>query len=189
MLKKEARKLYRKKRENISHSQKEKWHDLILIQFQKLRLPFIETLFSYIVMESHNEIDPSNIVRFLKFNNPELITVYPVCEFPDCTMKAIVADDDDEFTLNQFGTLEPTYGPELNPKEIDLLIVPLLCFDKKGYRVGYGKGFYDKFLTNCREDVIKIGLSYFEPIDEITDRDEFDVPLNYCVTPDHIYVF
>lgn len=189
MLKKEARKLYKEKRKAIIHSQKEKWDDLILIQFQTLNLPFIETLFSYVAMESHNEIDPENIIRFLKFTNPELITAYPVCDLNDNTMKAVAACDDDEFTLNQFGTLEPCGNEELNTQDIDLIIVPLLCFDKKGYRVGYGKGFYDKFLAKCREDVIKIGLSYFKPINEITDRDEFDVALDYCVTPNQVFSF
>lgn len=189
MLKRDARKLYREKRKAVSHAQKEKWDDLILIQFQKLNLPFIETAFSYIAMGSHNEIDPFNIIRFLKFTNPQLITAYPVCDFSNGTMKAVVANDDDEFTPNRFGTLEPCGDNELDSWEIDLIIVPLLCFDKNGYRVGYGKGFYDKFLTHCREDVIKIGLSYFEPADEITDRNEFDVALRYCITPREIFEF
>ena len=188
MLKKEARKLYRDKRKAISNSQREKWDDLILVQFQKLNLPFVETLFSYVAMESHNEIDPSNIIRFLKFTNPELIVAYPVCNLNDHTMKAIIARDD-EFTLNQLGIPEPCSNQELTAQDIDLIIVPLLCFDKEGYRVGYGKGFYDKFLTGCNDDVIKIGLSYFDPVDKIGDREEFDVPLNYCVTPYQIYDF
>jgi len=67
--------------------------------------------------------------------------------------------------------------------------VPLLAVDKKGYRVGYGKGFYDKFLPSCKKECLKIGFSYFEPVDEITDKDQFDVPLELCITPHNIYVF
>jgi 5-formyltetrahydrofolate cyclo-ligase len=55
--------------------------------------------------------------------------------------------------------------------------------------VGYGKGCYDRFLALCRPDIIKIGFSYFEPINEISDTDKFDIPLNYCITPERIYEF
>ena len=71
---------------------------------------------------------------------------------------------------------------------IDMVFVPLLIFDKQGYRVGYGKGFYDKYLAQCRVDCLKVGFSYFEPI-EIEGTREFDVPLNLCITPNSIYVF
>jgi 5-formyltetrahydrofolate cyclo-ligase len=64
----------------------------------------------------------------------------------------------------------------------------LIC-DTKGYRVGYGKGFYDRYLAHCRKDVVKIGFSYFDPVEKITDTDQFDVPLTYCITPQHIYEF
>ena len=70
-----------------------------------------------------------------------------------------------------------------------MVLVPLLAFDSKGYRVGYGKGFYDRFLKQCRNDCVKIGLSYFEPIDAINDAGEFDVPLDFCITPQKAYVF
>ena len=75
------------------------------------------------------------------------------------------------------------------PAEIDLVIVPLLCFDKKGNRVGYGKGYYDRFLKQCRKDCIKIGFSYFDPIDQVEDINKFDVKLDYGITPDAIYQF
>ena len=60
---------------------------------------------------------------------------------------------------------------------------------KKGHRVGYGKGFYDKFLSECKPDAIKIGLSFFEPEELITDVFESDVKLDYCVTPNSIHAF
>jgi 5-formyltetrahydrofolate cyclo-ligase len=75
------------------------------------------------------------------------------------------------------------------PQEIDLVIVPLLAFDEKGIRVGYGKGYYDRYLKDCREDCLKVGFSYFEAVERIEDADEFDVPLDFCITPNRIYVF
>ena len=67
--------------------------------------------------------------------------------------------------------------------------MPLLCCDRRGFRVGYGKGFYDKFLSRCRPDCLKIGLSFFEPTEIIADINDYDVKLDYCVTPENRYKF
>lgn len=64
-----------------------------------------------------------------------------------------------------------------------MVLVPLLSFDRRGHRVGYGKGYYDRFLRKCRPDCQKVGLSIFEPIDEISDANENDEPLDAAVTP------
>jgi len=90
---------------------------------------------------------------------------------------------------NKWNVPEPVEGIEVHENKIDVVFIPLIAFDKKGNRVGYGKGYYDIFLHKCRKDVIKIGLSFFEAIEAITDVSEFDIPLDYCVTPSTIYSF
>ncbi|MDR9457609.1 MAG: 5-formyltetrahydrofolate cyclo-ligase, partial [Salegentibacter sp.] len=72
---------------------------------------------------------------------------------------------------------------------LDLVFIPLLAFDKTGNRVGYGKGYYDRFLDSCKPGVIKIGLSFFEAEEEIKEMFETDVALDYCVTPNRVYQF
>ncbi len=94
-----------------------------------------------------------------------------------------------ELMHNDYGIEEPSGGNKVMENEIDLILVPLLAFDKYGFRVGYGKGYYDKFLFQCRKDSIKIGLSYFDPVDEIEDINSFDIPLNYCVTPRKLFIY
>ncbi len=68
-------------------------------------------------------------------------------------------------------------------ERIDAVLVPLLCFDERGFRVGYGMGFYDRFLSGCRTNCLKIGLTYFAPTAEISDAQNFDVRLDFCITP------
>jgi len=98
-------------------------------------------------------------------------------------------NEDTAYTTNQYGITEPKEGIELKPTDLDLIFVPLLICDEQGFRVGYGKGFYDKFLAQCKSDAITLGFNYFSPIDKIQDTDEYDIPLNYCITPEHIYEF
>jgi 5-formyltetrahydrofolate cyclo-ligase len=67
--------------------------------------------------------------------------------------------------------------------------VPLVIVDSGGNRIGYGKGFYDRYLSSCRTETVKIGFSFFEPVGLIKDINQFDVPLNLCITPLRIYEF
>ena len=78
---------------------------------------------------------------------------------------------------------------EIIPKCCFVVFIPLLAFDQKGNRVGYGKGFYDKFLEQCKPKTVKIGLSFFSTEEEISDIYKNDISLDYCVTPQTIYKF
>ncbi len=91
--------------------------------------------------------------------------------------------------LHKFGMAEPFASEKIEATDIDLVITPLLAFDKKGYRVGFGKGFYDKLLAQCKPDVIKVGLSFFEAEEKIDDINQHDISLDYCITPETIYSF
>lgn len=189
MTKKEIRKIYREKRSSITNSAKTKLDDLLLIKMQTASLPFINTLLSFWPIIKNNEPDTNLLTRYLSFVNPNLITCYPKSDFNKNEMVAIVTDEHTKFVLNEFEIYEPDNNTGIAVEAIDLVFVPLLAFDEKGYRVGYGKGFYDKFLTGCRADCIKMGISYFPPVPEITDKHEFDVPLDLCITPNKLYVF
>jgi 5-formyltetrahydrofolate cyclo-ligase len=72
---------------------------------------------------------------------------------------------------------------------IDVVITPLLAFDLKGYRVGYGKGFYDRFFASLHNDAKRIGISLFGPCSDIENITELDIPLTHCVTPNKTYTF
>lgn len=189
MTKNECRKIFREKRKLLSWLELQKWDDLLLIQFQKIDLPFVEYIHTYLAIENEKEIDTSPILEYLKFRNPGLITLVPRINFATGHFEQVVLDEDTELVPNGFGIPEPAAGETVPADETDIVLLPLLAFDQRGYRVGYGKGYYDKFLEGCREDVIKIGLSYFEPVECIDDGTGYDVPLDYCVTPFMLYDF
>jgi 5-formyltetrahydrofolate cyclo-ligase len=189
MLKKQARKLFREKRDAISESDRLKWDDLILIQFQTLELPYIDYVLSFYPIFENREINTFIITDYLHFKNPGLNICYPKMVSAEGDMQAVICNPDSAFEANEYGILEPLDTDTADPPQLDLVIIPLLAFDEKGYRVGYGKGYYDRFLKHCREGCLKIGLSYFEALDAIDDAAEFDVPLDLCITPQRTYVF
>ncbi|MEO6070514.1 MAG: 5-formyltetrahydrofolate cyclo-ligase [Chitinophagaceae bacterium] len=189
MLKKEARFTFKEKRKEISSIQKMKWDDLLLIEFQKINLPFLSAVLSYYPFSEQNEPETFTITDYLFFTNPDLLVCYPKIDRITSTLSAIVVEEEGEFINNSFGIPEPSGSEAIPPDYIDVVLVPLLAFDNRGFRVGYGKGFYDRFLKDCRQDCLKIGLSYFHPIDVIEDANQYDVPLDICITPQKIYVF
>ena len=189
MTKAELRKVYKEKRSRLSFREVEKFTDLILINFQKIQLPFISYMHTYIASGKLGEADTSALIRYLEFKNPGLKILVPKIDITSGGMQHFHFNDEVELISNTFGIAEPAGGETFSPGEIDLVLVPLLAFDKRGFRVGYGKGYYDKFLSECRRDVIKIGLSFFGPEEQVDDINQFDIPLNYCVTPQQVFEF
>jgi len=189
MIKNEIRKAYREKRNALTSIERIKLDDLLLIQLQTVDLPFINTLLSYWPIEENNEPNTHLFTDYLEFKNPGVVIAYPKTDLFFDEMVAVSTDAETNFLKNEFNIYEPEERNRVDPTEIDMILVPLLAYDKKGYRVGYGKGFCDKFFAGCRKDCIKAGFSYFEPVDEITDKADFDVPLDLCITPQTVYVF
>jgi len=189
MTKKELRTAYKLKRTELNEVEVAKMQDLILINFQQLLLPYVECLHTYLPIHINQEVDTFPIIDFLKFRNPFINIVVPKTDFANNSMQNYLYTDETVLVKNKYDIMEPEGGELVDADMIDIVLVPLLAFDQQGNRVGYGKGFYDRFLAQCDEDVIKIGLSFFDAVDRIDDTDEFDIPLTYCVTPHKVYEF
>jgi 5-formyltetrahydrofolate cyclo-ligase len=189
MLKKEARKHFMQLRTDMTPQQQQKWDDLILIQFQTVELPFLERVMSFYSIFEKKEVNTFILTDYLHFRNPSLTIAYPRMNVADNSMEAIACTADAAFTDNEFGITEPIGDDIIDPETLDLVLVPLLAFDEKGHRIGYGKGYYDRFLARCSPECIKVGVSYFGPVPAIGDAAEFDIPLDLCITPQQVYVF
>lgn len=98
-------------------------------------------------------------------------------------MTTAAFDDRTELLERSFGVCEPKEPELINEEEIDVVLVPLLAFDSKGFRVGYGGGYYDRFLKRI-PNATKIGVSLFSAVEKIDDVNENDIPLDMCVTPE-----
>ena len=140
----------------------------------------------FLSIKKNKEIDTVPIINYMRGLNKQILVPRINSEQ---LLDAILLLDDTRLEENRWGIPEPSEGTSIDPKSIDVVFVPLLVFDQKGHRVGYGKGYYDKFLQSCKTDVVKIGLSYFEAVDEISDINPNDIAMDYCVTPKKIYSF
>jgi 5-formyltetrahydrofolate cyclo-ligase len=189
MTKKEIRKIYKERRMALTGKERLRLDDLLLIHFQRLLLPPVTTVLSYWPLEHNAEPNTFLFSDFLEFRIPGLQLAFPKADFATNTLVAMAVDDNTRYSRNKYGLAEPETGSIIPPDRLDLIFVPLLAFDKKGYRVGYGKGFYDRFLKEVDPEAVKLGFSYFEPEERIEDADEFDVPLTTGITPNSIYEF
>lgn len=187
MTKTEIRNLYKEKRKSLTAIQIEE--KSIAMANQVLKLPIWDKTYYHLFLsiKSQKEVDTDMLLHILQGKDKQVV----VCksDFKSFSLKHFLLTDATLFKTNTFGIPEPQEGIEVPLDKIDVVFVPLLAFDRSGHRIGYGKGFYDRFLSQCRSDSIKIGLSFFKPLAQHLKADQHDVPLDYVVTPESVYSF
>jgi 5-formyltetrahydrofolate cyclo-ligase len=187
MNKKELREKYKGKRQELTFDEIE---ELSLdVANMTLKLPIWDKTYFHLFLsiEEQKEVNTECLLHLLSGKDKEI--VISKSDFQTRKMTHFLLTDNTKIKKNEHNIPEPVDGLEVPSSKIDVVFVPLLAFDKKGHRVGYGKGFYDQFLSECKNDVIKVGLSFFEPEEQIADVFESDVTLDFCVTPTAIFKF
>jgi 5-formyltetrahydrofolate cyclo-ligase len=186
MLKKDLRSDYKNRRKSVSESSL--LNSSLVIANAALEIPIWQYDYYHLFLpiSPQKEIDTSFILSILQDKDKNV--VLPKITGSN-TLKHYLLTDTVKFRTNPWNISEPVNGIEISPHKIDVVFLPLLAFDKEGHRVGYGKGFYDNFLRECRKEVKKIGLSLFEAVGAIEDIHENDIPLDYCITPKRTYSF
>lgn len=187
MYKKELRQKYKALRHELSLEEIET--NSLSIANKLLQLDIWDRLYFhlFLTIEEQKEINTEFILQVLAGKDKEIVVAKT--DFNSIQMTHYLLTDNTKFMKNEYNIPEPVDGIEVPISKIDVVFVPLLAFDTNGNRVGYGKGFYDKFLSQCQPETIKIGLSFFEPEEEIVDVYTDDIRLDYCVTPNKIYTF
>lgn len=185
MLKKDLRKKYLEKRMTLSKDEvnflSEKIFDEFILQFNVIENQKVSI---FLPISKFNEI---NTLEFIKFLWSKKVNVF-VPKIIDKDLISIKFTSETILIENSWGILEPLSNQN-EETVFDYVITPLLYCDSFGNRVGYGKGFYDKFFQTINSDAKKIGVNYFAPTDIIDDISELDVKLDYLITPDEILSF
>ncbi|MGV3695966.1 5-formyltetrahydrofolate cyclo-ligase [Flavobacterium sp.] len=187
MNKKELRAKYKELRRELSSEQIE--DKSLAIANRMLQLDIWEKTYYhlFLTIEEQKEVETEFILQVLAGKDKEIVV--SKSDFQSFGMTNYLLTDNTKFEKNRYNIYEPVDGIEVPNARIEVVFVPLLAFDLKGNRVGYGKGFYDKFLASCKKDVIKVGISFFEAEAAIDDVFESDIRLDYCVTPLTNYEF
>ncbi len=152
--------------------------------FEDFSLDAVRCIHTFLPIAKFSEIDTMQICERVWREFPEISVVVPRLNEETGEIDAYAFTSDTKLALNKWGIPEPMEGAAIAPGEIDLVLVPGLCFDRRGHRVGYGKGFYDRFLMTVRGDCQTVGLAYFDPIERIEDIHDGDVPVGSLATPD-----
>lgn len=187
MNKKTLRSKYKTLRQSLTQEEIE--DKSLAIANQLLQINIWDKLYYHVFLtiEEQKEINTEYILQILAGKDKEI--VISKCEFATLGMTHFLMTDNTKIKKNSYNVPEPITGLEVPDSKIDVVFVPLLAYDKQGNRVGYGKGFYDNFLSKCKPETIKIGLSFFTPEDSIEGISSNDIKLDFCVTNNHIFNF
>lgn len=169
------------KRKNI----KEKKYKDEKIFNRLISMPFYKNANSVMTYLSYkSEPDTFMLVSEMLKNRKEVSA--PVC-YGKGLMNAIPFLSLDELHPSSMGILEPKQNfPPVKPEKINLIIVPGCAFNMNGYRIGYGGGFYDRFLS--KTSGITCGL-FYEALKTEFKEEKNDIPLDYIITEEKLYSF
>lgn len=143
----------------------------------------------FIFVSYKSEVNTHEIIKYSLEHGKNIYV--PVVDTKTKTMKASRLIDFSHLKASYMNILEPmkNHIKIVDPEAVDLVVVPGLLFDKNGYRIGYGGGFYDKFFASLKKDVQKLGIGYdFQYTDDSIEHDDFDIPVNYFLSEKKFYI-
>lgn len=190
MIKAEIRKHYLQKRAALTEAEYLQLNYRICEQFfANIDLSFIKVIHAFLPIERKHEPNTWLIIDRIRREHPHIRLSLPRVNNLTGEMENFFFEGLHQLETNAWGIQEPKQGVPTEPGKIDMVLVPLLAFDLSGQRVGYGKGFYDKFLPQCKPSCRRLGISLFPPIDKIDDVRAEDEPLTAAITPEEILHF
>jgi len=143
---------------------------------------------TYLSLYKNKEVDTHYIILHTLQNRRDNTSV-SVPKLSSQGIQSYQLDVHTQMKENQWGIQEPVNSRLVHEHALELIILPLIIFDKRGYRVGYGKGHYDRYLKTCNQSARKVGLCFEAPVEAIEDIDAYDMPMDYCVTPNEVFRF
>tara|TARA_A100001011_G_scaffold187478_1_gene196023 strand:- start:19780 stop:20358 length:579 start_codon:yes stop_codon:yes gene_type:complete len=181
----EAREKYRNLRKQLSELEIFDMSVEIANNLLKFNIWELKTFHLFMTIDENKEVDTKPIFDLLIGKGKEIII--PKININSNTLDSFIFDQKTVFEISNLRIPEPKNGIVFNGK-IDVVILPLLVYDLDGNRIGYGKGFYDNFISNLKSEPLKIGVSYFSP-EKSLECNNHDINLDYCITPNKIFSF
>jgi 5-formyltetrahydrofolate cyclo-ligase len=190
MTKKELRKYYLIKRKELSDKAYEELNQKLFTNFfSSVDLTGVSVLHTFLPIEKNREPDTWPIIDHIKKEYPKIKISIPRINDQTGELENFYFESKDQLKTNLWGIPEPKHGIPTEPSSIDVVFAPMLVFDRNGHRVGYGKGFYDRFFRQCSSTCKRIGICLFPPVDNIDDVSEYDEKLDVIITPEDTFTF
>ncbi len=188
MNKSALRKQYLSKRQQFTAQELQTINSSIVQQFfNHFQLEKISALHIFLPIIKQNEINTWLIINKIRQFYPHITLITSKSDFQVNQMQSYVLAKQTKIVENKLGIPEPVNAIKYADNKIDMILIPLLCFDQQGFRVGYGKGFYDRFLQKCKPNIIKIGLSLFAPVNQINDINDYDIKMDFCIMQHQVW--
>jgi len=177
--KSDIRSFYLRKREQIPTDQKDLWDQSIFNRFIQLNSYInAEVIHVYVSIDGKNEVDTFQIINH-SLRIGKKVVVPKIAN--DGLLEHFEINSIADLKRNNWGILEPERGREVNTQALDIIIVPMVAGDRGRNRLGYGKGFYDRFLSNT--DAFKVGLLFdIQIYPDLLPIESFDVQLDQLLT-------
>ncbi|NLL51499.1 MAG: 5-formyltetrahydrofolate cyclo-ligase [Peptococcaceae bacterium] len=169
-----------RRRKALSPLERRQKSALIFKELQSLRVfEPCQTIMTY--LNFRDEVETTPIAEKILQDGKDLII--PFCqrrEIVPCAITDLVKD----VQVSNFGIREPLPDrlKPVSPEEIDLVLVPGLAFDYHGHRIGFGAGYYDRFLPRLRQDAVIIGIAFACQLFDNLPREDYDYKLPLLVT-------
>jgi 5-formyltetrahydrofolate cyclo-ligase len=190
MIKAELRKIYLQKRQALNEEECARLSRRLCDRFfVSVDISFIKTAHIFLPIREKHEPDTWMIIDRMQSEFPHIRLSVPKVNNKTRELENFYFEDRRQLVKSKWGIEEPSCGIPTLSEEIDMVLVPLLCADTEGHRVGYGGGYYDKFLKDCPPSCKRVGISFFEPVEKIDDINEQDVPLGALLSPAKFFAF
>lgn len=188
--KQELRTLCRQARRNLTVEERETYSKRVAQLFLgRVALEKPKVVHLFLPISALLEINTGLILEGLNFQYPDIKTVTSIIAEDQVSLLTVEVRYDTPLIQNAWGIPEPQQRILFDEQGIDEVLTPLLATDYRGVRLGYGKGFYDRFFEVCPPGVVKTGLNFFKPLEEEIPKDSWDQTLDRLIFPDGMVKF
>lgn len=178
------RSVYLEKRKRLSEAEFEKRNKLLTKEFIKFfEEHHFKSVHIYIPIKKNKEPDTFPLIQYLWTERPQVDVITAISDLKSPTMQHVKITKHTTFLENKWSIPEPKDGAPYPVDKIECVLVPMIVGSKSGHRIGYGKGYYDRFLARCNPTTLLVGITIGPMLEGALYIDQFDIPMHYMITP------
>ncbi|RUA31439.1 MAG: 5-formyltetrahydrofolate cyclo-ligase [Bacteroidetes bacterium] len=178
------RKVYLEKRKFLSQAEYERRNQLLhhrLIELQEKHQ--FKSIHTFIPIKKNKEPDIFPFIQYLWSKRPEVEIITAISDLKHPILRHVQITENTTFLENKWGIPEPQDGTPYSIEGIECVLVPMVVGSKSGHRIGYGKGYYDRFLEACKKETQFVGVTLGPLLEGETFAGQFDIPMHNMITP------